>query len=109
MMYAAIFAMALYAEKKTDIKATEYTGVRSIEAVPRYLSGQAAGLRLPLALTQIAAGSLTRDRNMLKAGLKGVNPTTWFNVLKKLDDIQSGEKDWLDMFFYRNKRKFRLR
>jgi len=46
---------------------------------------------------------------MLEAGVKGVNPMTWFNALRKLDDINSGKKDWLDMYFYRNKKKFRLR
>ena len=110
MMYAAIYALSMYIEHETDIKATQYTGFKSIETLPRYLSGNIAGLRLPLAVSQIAVGSVMRDRNMLKQGVKGINPTTWFNVLKKLDDIQTGKKDWLDMFFYRNrKRKFRLR
>ncbi|HUV85397.1 MAG TPA: hypothetical protein VMV86_06795, partial [Methanosarcinales archaeon] len=109
MMYAAIYALSMYIEQKTDIQATQYTGFKTIETIPRYLAGNIAGLRLPLAVSQIAVGSALRDRTMLTAGLKGVNPTTWFNVLKKLDDISSGKKDWLDMFFYRNKKQFRLR
>ncbi|HUV84681.1 MAG TPA: hypothetical protein VMV86_03180, partial [Methanosarcinales archaeon] len=109
MMYAAIYALSMYIEQKTDIQATQYTGFKTIETIPRYLAGNIAGLRLPLAVSQIAVGSALRDRNMLKAGLKGVNPTTWFNALKKLDDIANGKKDWLDMFFYRNKKQFRLR
>ena len=110
MMYAALYAIAMYVEEKTDIKATQYTGIRSLEAVPRLLSGQAAGLRLPIAITKIGAGVIGQNKQMLKEGIKQINPITWFNALNKLDDIKSGKKDWLDMFFYRNKkRKFRLR
>ena len=109
MTYAAIYALSMYIEQKTDIKATQYTGFRTIETIPRYLSGNIAGLRLPLALSQIAVGSAMGDKSMLEAGVKGVNPMTWFNALRKLDDINSGKKDWLDMYFYRNKKKFRLR
>ena len=110
MTYAVIYALSMYVEQNTDIRATEYTGWSTIKSLPGWFSGQLAGLRLPLAISQIAVGAALNDDTMLKTGIKGVNPTNWFNVLKELDDIANGKKDWLDFYFYRNrKREFRLK
>ena len=107
--YSMMAALALYMEKKTRLKATQYIGFRTIEAVPRFLAGQIAGLKLPLALSQVAVGAIGQNRQMLKQGLKNINPMSWFIILNELDDYDKGKKDWLDLLLYRGKPKFRLR
>ena len=107
--YSMMAALALYLEKKTRFKATQYIGFRTIETVPRFLAGQIAGLKLPLALSQVAVGLIGQNRPMLKQGLKNINPINWFIILKELDDFDKGKKDWLDLFLYRSKPKFRIR
>ncbi len=109
ILYSMMAALALYVEKKTRLKATQYIGFRTIESVPRFLAGQIAGLKLPLALSQVGVGVIGQNRQMLKQGLKNINPVDWFIILKELDDFDKGKKDWLDLFLYRSKPKFRLR
>ena len=105
MTYAAVYVLAQYLEEKTDVRATEYTGFGTMKSVPGYLSGQIAGLKFPLGLAQVAYGTMGRDRNQLKQGLDKINPTKLFNAVNKLRQIQSGDKDWIDFFIYRNRRK----
>jgi len=107
--YTMMAALALYLEKKTRFKATQYIGFRTIETVPRFLAGQIAGLKLPLALSQVGVGVIGQNRQMLKQGLKNINPINWFIILNELDDFDKGKKDWLDLLLYRSKPKFRLR
>lgn len=107
--YAMMAALALYAEKKTRLRATQYVGFRTIETVPRVLAGQLAGLRLPLAVFQTGVGVIGQNRQMLKQGLKNLNPVDWFIIKKELEDFDSGKKDWLDLLLYRSKPKFRLK
>jgi len=109
IMYSMMAALALYVEKKTRLKATQYIGFRTIETLPRILKGQLAGLRLPLALAQTGVGVIGQNRQMLKQGLKNLNPVDWFIIKKELEDFDSGKKDWQDLLFYRSKPKFRLR
>jgi len=109
IMYSMMAALALYAEKKTRLRATQYVGFRTIETIPRVLAGQLAGLRLPLALFQTGVGVIGQNRQMLKQGLKNLNPVDWFIIKKELEDFDSGKKDWQDLLFYRSKPKFRLR
>lgn len=109
IIYSMMAALAIYAEKKTRLKATQYVGFRTIETIPRVLSGQLAGLRLPLALFQTGVGVIGQNRQMLKQGLKNLNPVDWFIIKKELEDFDSGKKDWQDLLFYRSKPKFRLR
>jgi len=107
--YAMMAALALYAERKTRFRATQYIGFRTLETIPRFLSGQIAGMRVPLALSQIGVGVIGQNRQMLKQGLKNLNPIDWFIIKKELEDYDSGKKDWLDLLLYRSKPKFRLR
>ncbi len=107
--YTMMAALALYVEKKTRLRATQYIGFRTIETIPRFLAGQIAGLRLPLALSQVGVGVIGQNRQMLKQGLKDLNPANWFIILKELDDFDKGKKDWLDLLLYRGKPKFRIR
>ena len=109
IIYAMMVTLAIYAEKKTRLKATQYIGFRTIETIPRALAGQLAGLRLPLALFQTGVGIIGQNRQMLKQGLKNLNPIDWFILKNELEDFDSGKKDWLDLLLYRSKPKFRLR
>ena len=109
IIYSMMAALALYAEKKTRLKATQYIGFRTIETIPRILKGQLAGLRLPLALAQTGVGVIGQNRQQLKQGLKNLNPIDWFIIKKQLEDFDSGKKDWQDLLFYRSKPRFRLR
>ena len=109
IIYSMMAALAIYAERKTRLRATQYIGFRTIETIPRILAGQLAGLRLPLAVFQTGVGVIGQNRQMLKQGLKNLNPIDWFIIKKELDDFDKGKKDWLDLLLYRSKPKFRLR
>jgi len=92
MTYAAIYMLSMYAEKKTDIKATQYTGFKTIETIPNYLAGNIAGLKPIAGLAEVAVGTMSRNKVMTKRGLKKIDPTKLFLAVNKIRQINKRGK-----------------
>lgn len=104
IIYLTILGLSYAVEKKTRIKATQYTGWTSFRYLADMLSGELAGLELPGIIAQLAAGAVTQDSRMLKEAwgrLKRFRP----NIEKQIERILSGATDWLSLFFYMNPEK----
>jgi hypothetical protein len=111
LRYAVIYALLMYAQSETDIKATQYGGFGTFTSLPRIMSGQLASLKLPVSLMEVVGGTLGQDERMVASGLRGLNPDQYFLAYKRVKEINEGKKDWLDFYFYRdnNKKKIRLK
>ena len=111
LRYAVIYALLMYAQSETDIKATQYGGFGTFTSLPRIMSGQLAALKLPVSLMEVVGGTLGQDERMVASGLRGLNPDQYFLAYKRVKEINEGKKDWLDFYFYRDndKKKIKIR
>jgi len=101
IIFLSLVILAIIAEKKTRVKATQYTGWTSFRYLADMVGGGLAALDLPGAIAQLAAGAVTGDMAELKRGwgrLKRFRP----NIVKQIEKLMSGETDWLTLFFYLN-------
>lgn len=105
LRYAVIYALLMYAQSETDIKATEYGGFGTFTSLPRIMSGQLAALKLPVSLAEVIGGTLGQDERMVASGLRGLNPEQYFLAYKRVKEINEGKKDWFDFYIYRDKSK----
>lgn len=106
MIYLAIIATAYGMQKKTRLKALEYTGWTSIRYMSEIIGGRMPALSLPYAVAQMVAGFALGDNRMLKEGWNRLKPENLMGIVRQLERIMSGARDWLTLFFYlENERK----
>ncbi|KKN75011.1 hypothetical protein LCGC14_0385130 [marine sediment metagenome] len=100
LAYMTIVAIA-YGLNEQDwnrLRAFEYSGFTSIRTFANLAGGEFPGLQLPGAVADIISGTALGDERSVKTGwnkLKGA-----FSILNQLEDVASGEKDWLNLLFY---------
>lgn len=103
--YMAIVTLALMIERKTRLKASYYTGFTSIKSLANMAKGQFAGLDIPGTAGQLIAGIATGDEKMTKKAWSRLRPDRLIIIIRELEDIMLGKKDWLDLFFLLEKDK----
>ena len=100
LTYMALVGLLYGAERKTNVKATLYSGWTSIKTLSSLLSGDLPGLTWIGGIAQLAAGAVTADEYLIKTGWRNINPLKTIAIIKQLIDIGSGDKDWLSLFVY---------
>ncbi len=99
-LYMLIVALAYYVKEHTRIKAFEYTGLTSINYLAGVIGGEFPALQYPGAVAAVVAGFLTGDDRRMKQGLNQLKPINMVGILRQLDNVSSGAKDWLTLLFY---------
>ncbi len=100
LAYMAIVGLAygLTLQDWNRLKAFEYSGFTSIRTFANLVGGEFPGLQLPGAVADIISGTFLGDERQVKTGWNKIKGA--FSILNQLDDVASGEKDWLNLLFY---------
>ncbi|KKL55154.1 hypothetical protein LCGC14_2258250, partial [marine sediment metagenome] len=100
LMYIAIVGAGYAIKERTRIKAWEYTGITSVRYLASVAGGDFPGLQVPGAVANIIAGFLTDDERMFKQGWNEFKSTLTPGIVQQIENVATGEKDWLTLLFY---------
>ena len=103
--YLALVLLAYQVEKRTPIRASMYTGWTSIRSLAQMAHGNFAGLDVIGNVAFIVAGLMTNDIKMIKQGWNRIRPDRFVIIVREIEDIIAGKKDWLNLFIYKNRKK----
>ncbi len=100
LLYMLIVGLGFEAKDRTRLKALEYTGLTSIRYIADIMSGDFPALEYPGAVADIVAGVITDDERRLKTGLARLNPKNLAGIVRQVDYVASGDRDWLTLLLY---------
>jgi len=108
-IYMAIIGLGYALKEETRLKAWEYTGITSIRYLADVLGGDFPGLQYIGAAANIIAGFATDDERRLKEGLYQLNPAKMVGIIRQLNAVMAGDKDWLTLLFYLEGRNYKFK
>jgi len=100
LLYMLIVGLGFEIKDRTRLKALEYTGLTSIRYIADIMGGDFPALEYPGAVADIAAGVVTDDERRLKTGLAQLNPKNLAGIVRQVDAVASGDRDWLTLLLY---------
>ena len=100
LLYMLIVGLGFAIKEKTRLKAWEYTGITSVRYLADIMGGDFPALQAPGGVADVVVGFLTQDERRLNEGLYSLRTTFTPAVMRQLDSIVAGDKDWLTFFFY---------
>ena len=100
LLYMMIVGLGFAIKERTRLKAWEYTGITSVRYLADIIGGDFPALQAPGGVADTIVGFLTQDERRLNEGLYTLKSTFTPSVMKQLDSIAAGDKDWLTFFFY---------
>ena len=100
LMYMLIVGLGFEVKDRTRLKALEYTGLTSIRYIADIMGGDFPALEYPGAVADIVAGVITDDERRLKTGLARLNPKNLAGIVRQVDYVASGDRDWLTLLLY---------
>ncbi len=100
ILYMVIVGLGYLIKERTRVKAWEYTGITSIRYLAGVAGGDFPGLQAPGAIAGMIAGFLTDDERMLKTGWNEAKSTFTPGIVRQIENVAAGEKDWLTLLFY---------
>ena len=109
LIYMLIIGLGYLIKEQTRVKAWEYTGITSIRYLAGVAGGDFPGLQAPGAVANLIAGFLTDDERRLKQGWSEIKSTFTPGILRQIEDVATGEKDWLTLLFYLEGKDYKLR
>ena len=109
LMYMAIIGLGYALKERERIKAWEYTGITSIKYLADVIGGDFPGLQAPGAVADMVAGFILGDERRLKAGWSEAKSTFTPAIAKQIEDVASGEKDWLTVVLYLEGKDFHIK
>jgi len=109
LLYMLIVGLAFKVADETRLRALEYTGLTSIEYIAGIIGGDFPALELPGAVASLVAGFMLQDERMMKSAWAELDPVDFVGILNQLEDVASGAKDWLTLFFYLDGKGFQVR
>jgi len=109
LMYMAITGLGFAIKERTRLKAWEYTGLTSINYLADVVGGDFPGLQYPGAVANVIAGFLAGDNRRMKEGWSQLNPVKMAGIARQIDNVASGRKDWLTLFFYLQDKNIKLK
>jgi len=100
LMYMVIVGLGYLIKEESRLKAWEYTGITSIRYLADVIGGDFPGLSVPGAVASMVAGFITDDERMFKQGWYEFRSSVTPGIIRQLENVASGERDWLTLFFY---------
>ena len=100
LMYIVIVSLGYLIKEETRLKAWEYTGITSIRYLANVIGGDFPGLQVPGAVASMVAGFITDDDRMFKQGWYEFRSSLTPGIVRQIENVASGERDWLTLFFY---------
>lgn len=98
--YLLLVGIALATHKKTKLKALYYTGWTSVRTLTDIGTLDLPGLSIPKDILGIIGSLSMGDTKRAKKHWNNIRPDKQILIIRQLEDIISGRKDWLNLFFY---------
>jgi len=105
MAYLGLAAGAIGVQQETGFKAPLYTGQTSIASMANMVKGDIPGMTIPGAVAGLIGGAISGDTRQIKTSLNEIDPSRFVLIAKQFKDIASGDREWADLFVYREKPK----
>lgn len=105
MIYAMFLTSAYVAQKTTDIQALQYVGWTSYSNMARFIGGELPSLEMIGGLADVIGGAMGDDPRQLGEGLRKISPDKFIGIIRQLEAIAEGKRDWIDLFIYREYQK----
>jgi len=109
LLYMVIVGLGYAIKEEERLKAWEYTGITSIRYLADVIGGDFPGLQGPGAIANMIAGFVTDDERMFKQGWYDFKATFTPGIVRQLERVVSGDKDWLTLFFYLEGKDFHIK
>ena len=109
LMYMLIVGLGKVIQDRERLKVWEYTGVTSLRYLAGVVGGEFPGLELQGAIADFITGVTMQDERMIKSGWNNLRRTITPSILKQLEAVATGEKDWLTLLFYLKGKDFKLK
>ena len=100
LMYMLIVGLGYALKEKTRLKAWEYTGITSLRYLADISSGEFPALQAPGAVMDLVVGFVTDDERRLKTGWNKMKSTFIPSIIKQMNYVAEGERDWLTLLLY---------
>ncbi len=108
-LYMTLVGLAFAFDDQTRFKIKEYTGVGSLRYLAGAVGGEFPAMEAIGSVASIVAGFLTDDERMLNSGLAEFKSTFTPGVIRQLNDVGSGEKDYSTLLFYLEAKDFHIK
>ncbi len=109
LTYMLIVGLGKVIEERERLKVWEYTGVTSLRYLAGVVGGEFPGLELQGAIADFVTGVTMQDERMIKSGWNNLLRTITPSILKQVEAVATGEKDWLTLLFYLKGKDFKLK
>ena len=109
LLYLALIGLAYKIQDEERLKAFEYIGLTSIGQAGDLISGDFPALEIPGAVADMIAGLATDDERKLKEGFNTFSRTLTPAILRQIENVSQGEKDWATLLFYMEGRDFQIK
>jgi len=100
LMYMLIVGLGYALKEKTRLKAWEYTGLTSLSYLADIVGGDFPALQAPGAVADLVVGFVTDDDRRLKTGWNSLKSTFIPSIIKQMNYVATGERDWLTLLLY---------
>ncbi len=107
-LYMVLVGLAFAFDDQTRLKIKEYTGIGSLRYLAGAVGGEFPAMEAVGSVASMVAGFLTDDERMLNSGLAEFKSTFTPGVVRQLDNVGSGEKDWSTLLFYLEGKDFHI-
>jgi hypothetical protein len=104
-IYAMLLTSAYVTQKTTDIQALQYVGWTSYSNMARFIGGELPSLEMIGGLADVVGGAIGDDPRQLAEGLRKISPDKFIGIIRQLEAIAEGKRDWIDLFIYREYQK----
>lgn len=105
LIYAMLLGGAYVAQKTTDIQTLQYVGWTSYSNMARFIGGELPSLEMIGGLADVIGGAMGDDPRQLGEGLRKISPDKFIGIIRQLEAIAEGKRDWIDLFIYREYQK----
>ena len=109
LMYMVIVGLGYAIKEQTRLRAWEYTGITSVRYLADIVGGDFPGLEAPGAVADIIVGFLTNDDQRLSTGWNQLKRTLTPGIMRQIQNVAEGERDWLTLFFYLDGQDYKLK
>ena len=100
LMYMLIVGLGYALKEKTRLKAWEYVGITSLRYLSDIVGGDFPALQAPGAVADLIIGFITDDERRLKTGWNAMKSTFIPSIIKQMNYVAEGERDWLTLLLY---------
>ncbi len=108
-LYMTLVGLSFAFDDDTRLKIKEYTGLGSLRYLAGAVGGEFPALEAVGSVADMITGFLLNDERQMKAGFAEFKSTFTPGIIRQLNNVSSGEKDYLTLLFYLDGKDFKIK